>query len=166
MTVYRPRPRLTLTRGASFEVARGAFRRQMDIVTRSVSEGRTRSQPVPSLTLRVTLARSASTSGATSKSASEVNIRPTRQSELPWFPSSSLGTSQLGAINGRTSVPKLELGNQGARTDGFGEYLPSEERPVAQRVPTRVSFLRAASTICATACLQAVLLPSSAFAEQ
>ena len=53
-----------------------------------------------------------------------VSIRPTRQSELPWFPSSSLGTSQFGAINGQTSVPKLELGNQGARTDGFGECLP------------------------------------------
>jgi len=52
-----------------------------------------------------------------------VTIRPTRQSELPWFPSSSLGTSRFGATNGQTSVPKLELGNQGAGTDGLGECL-------------------------------------------
>ena len=31
----------------------------------------------------------------------------------PWFPSSSLGTSCFRALNGYTSVPKLELGNQG-----------------------------------------------------
>ena len=52
-----------------------------------------------------------------------VNIRATGQSELHWFPSSSLGTLRFGAINGQTSVPKLEFGNQGARTDWFGECL-------------------------------------------
>ena len=43
---------------------------------------------------------------------------------FPWFPSSGLGTARFGAISGQTSVPKLELGNQGAETDGFGECLP------------------------------------------
>jgi hypothetical protein len=34
-------------------------------------------------------------------------------------------------INGQTSVPKLELGNQGAGTDGFGEYLLAGEGNIA-----------------------------------
>ena len=54
----------------------------------------------------------------------DVNVRRTRQSELPWFPSSSLGTERFGEINGQTLVPKPELGNQGAGTDGFDECLP------------------------------------------
>ena len=72
------------------------------------------------------------------QSPSEVSIRPTRQSELPWFPSSSLGTSQFGALNGQTSVSKPELGNQGARTDGFGECLPSEGRNLLPRLRSRL----------------------------
>ena len=58
------------------EVARGACRRQMAIVNRSVSDGRTRSQPVSSLTLRVTMARLASSSGTTSKLALRVGVHP------------------------------------------------------------------------------------------
>ena len=43
------------TQSVSLDVARGVFRRQTAIVTRSVREGRARSRPVPSLTLRVTI---------------------------------------------------------------------------------------------------------------
>ena len=49
-----------------------------------------------------------------------VSIRPIRQSGLPWFPSSSLGTSRFRATNGQTSVPKLELGSQGVETSSHG----------------------------------------------
>ena len=51
------------------------------IVTRSVSKGRRRSQPVPSLTLPVTLARPAGTSGATSKLALRVGVPNTVESD-------------------------------------------------------------------------------------
>ena len=71
-------PSLTL-----FEVARGAFCRQMAIVTRIASEGTGCDRVRPSLTLRVTMARRDGTSGATSKSASEREARRTPAIHLP-----------------------------------------------------------------------------------
>ena len=51
------------------------------------------------------------------------SAKPPVRASSSWFPSSSLGTSRFGATNGQTSVPKLELGNQGTGTDGFDECL-------------------------------------------
>ena len=49
------KPLNTVTRNASLAVAHAVVLWEMGIVTRSVSEGRAPSQPVPSLTLRVAM---------------------------------------------------------------------------------------------------------------
>ena len=104
------------------QVARHAFRREMDIVTRSVSEGRSRWQPVPSLTLRVTLASPASASGATSKLAlrawyahqsGAVQLYCSRSgvAEMVRWPSEAVGTGwRSTASEGHRTKPRILTG--------------------------------------------------------